>query len=673
MSLLRRTVFPLFFSLCLIFFVVTPWGVRSLPACDELPYVTDGDYFTIGSAQDWNSFRCWVNAGDPIISHATVKLTADVDLSTDPNPVSVGTSPNPFSGILDGQGYEITGLTVSNLAFNGGDYDGYAVVAAGLFGSLSEASISNLVIESPVVTIDVSTDVGSENFNRITMIGVLAGAAEYSDFENVSVQTPQMTITNDGEYIISSINIMKVGALIGYVRSSSFDGIDIEGMDIDLDITSNGEGILFVYAGGLTGNLSNNAEGDLIPNYVQRSNLSGSISFNPESTDGDWVMLGGLAGHARAVVIDQLSVTELSITANSENNNTAVGGLIGSVESDWNEVTFDRVSVDAELSGSQFIGGFVGHAEGSQLVITRSFADIDLFGTYALGGFLGYGNYTLLTVEQSYTLGTIQGNNTLGGFFGGEVLALSLTDSFSRVNIQSLEPDVAVYVGGLGGIVTNPGGYVLNRLYYAGVIQSELLERPSVDPLFGYLEMVSNPDWLEGEMVPMQVGPNPPFDVFFDSDLSPDISDHGTGMSTEEMKTLGTFTEGIGDNSDDWFDFELIWLLYESINDGYPMLDAFVVKVSFEVGDGPAFDDQYLMNGAPIDFGDYHREGYVLAWFYDEAFTEPFDPEAPITEDLVLYAQWTQELPPTGDAMQPTFWILGIGLLGLLISRKKGH
>ena len=36
--------------------------------------------------------------------------------------------------------------------------------------------------------------------------------------------------------------------------------------------------------------------------------------------------------------------------------------------------------------------------------------------------------------------------------------------------------------------------------------------------------------------------------------------------------------------------------------------------------------------------------GYVFAgWYYDEAYTEPFDPERPITADTDVYAKWIEE------------------------------
>ena len=644
----------------------------ALPSCGPLPYDAGDGVYTISSVSDWQSFACWVNVGDPDIGSAEVVLTADLDLSSASNLVPVGTSTNPFTGVFSGQGFSVNGLTLTTLAYNGGDYDGFAVVAAGLFGNLVDAEIRDLTITAPSLTIDVSTDVGSTNFNRITMLGIVAGASESTRFDTVSVTDPTLTVSNQGEYIIDSIHVVKTGVITGFSRSSSFVDVTVDNMDVNLNFGYNGEGLMFIYGGGISGNLSNIEDQSVIVNDVLRGHVSGSIIMNPDNTSAAEIYLGGIAGKAGQTTVTETQVTDLSITASSTNT-SYIGGMIGYVQNSYDPIQFESSSVEGSLSGYRSIGGFVGHAISANLSVVDSFAHVTITGDQHLGGFFGFGDFTYESIQTSFTLGSITGRHALGGFFGGGILATTFSDSFSRMDITFIDDDEAKAVGGLGGYIEHPGGLAFNRLYFAGTITGNKGSEDSIDPIFGYIDTGSMPDWIEAVSIPAQVGLYPPWDVFYDETLNPTTSMYGTPKATEELKLAVTLQEGIDSDPTLWFDLDNVWLLNDGINDGYPMLRAFVVRVEFEVGDGPAREDQYLMVGENVDLSDYAREGYLLKWYLDEALTLPFDPTDSIQEDTVLYAGWTQALPETGATGSVAIWLLGLGIIGVYFSRRKSN
>ena len=112
-------------------------------AISGLTYNTAGGYYEINDAQDLVDLATYVNGGNNA-SGKTFKQTADITLSGNFEPI--GSQPNsynptPFSGIYDGQGHAITGLTVNTFS-----------PYAGLFGKLQGGSVRNVTMVNPHVT-----------------------------------------------------------------------------------------------------------------------------------------------------------------------------------------------------------------------------------------------------------------------------------------------------------------------------------------------------------------------------------------------------------------------------------------------------------------------------------------------------------------------------------------
>lgn len=153
------------------------------------------------------------------------KQVKDIDLEgAEVAPFATGG--NKFSGHYDGDGHVIKNFVQNKV------YGNAAYTHVGLFGSLKEAEVINLVIENYSATI---SSVGN-SFDW----GVIAGYAEYSDIKNVKV---------DGRININSPvannNIAYVGMLVGESKGNDIERCSTSGSIICRFARS--------YAGGIAG------------------------------------------------------------------------------------------------------------------------------------------------------------------------------------------------------------------------------------------------------------------------------------------------------------------------------------------------------------------------------------------------------------------------------------
>lgn len=111
---------------------------------DSDPNITD---FTISTADELAGLAQLVNGGTDFTGK-TIKLTADINLSTYTNWEPIGDEDNPFAATFNGNGKVIENLTIINSS------TGYV----GLFGYIdSDGAVMNLGIASGTVTSDSDT------------------------------------------------------------------------------------------------------------------------------------------------------------------------------------------------------------------------------------------------------------------------------------------------------------------------------------------------------------------------------------------------------------------------------------------------------------------------------------------------------------------------------------
>ena len=135
-------------------------------------------------------------------------LKADIDM-TGKEWTPVGTHEAPFIGSFDGNGYKITGLSVSKSAEDVGASIGFKYSYCGLFGYATEATIKN-------VTIDATVNVNETAQNRNIYAGVLGGYFKKCSITDVTV--------SGSVSVVSSNYSAYAGGLVGGITETTVNG-----------------------------------------------------------------------------------------------------------------------------------------------------------------------------------------------------------------------------------------------------------------------------------------------------------------------------------------------------------------------------------------------------------------------------------------------------------------
>ena len=233
------------------------------------PEVVSGKTFKISSTEDLQALATLVNNGNTCAG-VTFVMENDIDLSSIANWTAIGNNSIRFSGTFDGNGHEITGLSISSSS----DYQG-------LFGYTYGATIKNLGLTGVAV---ISTG---------TRVGALVGCAYNSTIQNVYTAG---TVSGSGY----------VGGLVGLANGSTLTSCQASGTAVG---NSN-------WVGGLLG-VAYNAT---IVASSSDTNVSGLSQ------------LGGIAGYTSSVKL--ISVYATGTIDDTDNANVHYsGGLVGRAES----------------------------------------------------------------------------------------------------------------------------------------------------------------------------------------------------------------------------------------------------------------------------------------------------------------------------------------------------
>ena len=242
-------------------------------------------------------------------------LMGDIDLS-DIEWSPIGDEENPFTGVLNGNGYSIQNLTLNV-------DDGVETENVGFFGVTQDATISNIIFENAVINTP-------EDYNKGS-VGILAGTAKGTSFENITVS---------GDITAHQ----KAGGLVGTVadfatmlddgtyelHNSSFKNITS-----DVNINSS------YYAGGIAGYIESTYTNDLV---FENCHATGNIVVKEKCA-------GGLIGEAGETII-------------TINNCTSSVNLTCDNADNVNELTW--------LQETARVGGFIGCANGTKIAICNS-------------------------------------------------------------------------------------------------------------------------------------------------------------------------------------------------------------------------------------------------------------------------------------------------------------
>ena len=361
------------------------------------------------------------------------RLANDIDMSTLAGFKPVGGTAVAFSGVFDGCGHTISGLTVGGTS------------KAALFGALENATVKNLVINGA----DISA-AGS-------YAGVVAGQL------NSDTVISNITVTN----CTVSVQESFAGALAGSVNGENVtvDNVKIENSSVTA--LNNAGGILGFVEGKCA---------------VKKSEVKAATV---EATNN----AGGVAGSANAAQLSSVKVADSKITADKN-----VGGIAGTFAGKAEACVVDAV-INGDVAGG-FIGATIAGTKAiiANSRVNASVAPVE--GAVSAGGFVASAvNGSALTIDGCAVVGgsSIGSSMASGGFIGdaqGKAEVLNST-SYAEVEGYKASTKVSVGAGGVIGKVScadfsdvtiknvNVGGKVTAYDYAGGVIGNVMSEKSS--------------------------------------------------------------------------------------------------------------------------------------------------------------------------------------------------
>ena len=261
-------------------------------------------------------------------------LTGNIDLSSIPNWQPIGNTTNRFTGIFNGNGYEISGINIS----------GYP--HAGLFGYVENANIRNIgVLVGNISSSLISYSGGLVGLARSSYISnsyaVVEGGISSSYSGGLVGYAGRGRISNSHAIVEGSIlSSLSAGGLVGYINESPINASYAVVEGNILSSTSRPD--VSTFAGGLVGLAD---ESSISNSYVLVADSISSLSSEFFSFSG------GLVGLAA----ENLIINSYAVVAGSISSSSSAGGLIGEADnSDISSSYYNgsRKSSEGEFSNS---------------------------------------------------------------------------------------------------------------------------------------------------------------------------------------------------------------------------------------------------------------------------------------------------------------------------------
>lgn len=427
---------------------VIVFGFAGFAAAGEVPPLEAG-YYQLGSAEDLKWFRDSVNAGSADIN---AQLTADIDLSAETPWKPIGVLRNEaagdyeaFSGVFDGQGHKVTGLTIKNPEIG----------HQGLFGYVrgteeNPAVVKNLSVENAVIS--GKLEIPDSAFGAVAARSMLALFSNCSASGTIDVEGHGaggvLGIGNETT-VAGSTSSVNVTALnhVGGIAGVFYDGVIT-------DCSASGTIHARTFGGGIAGTFAKFEDDSPTVPALRNNTFSGTITGARN--------IGGIGGSiSGAVDVEDLAdsvfviVENCTVTMPKLEAGGNAGGVAGRIFctkiSDCSlfldVAALEELGKDEEFPG-RFAGGVVGSSVGFS-VIDRSFhrGAVSAETGYA-GGIAGYSLVADIYNCVSQSDVKTMANGSVGGIVGrnegGRIANCAASGKISSIGENS---------GGVGGIV----------------------------------------------------------------------------------------------------------------------------------------------------------------------------------------------------------------------------
>ena len=270
---------------------------------------TEADPYLIGTLADLQEFRNNVNNGNTY-ANQYVKLTADIDLSSVADWAPIGTSANMFSGVFDGNGKTITGLTITGSSNYVGLFGYVTGIENGSFTQLSDIWQNNTLDEAKIAESEYTAVVKNVKLSGVDVAGGARVGALIAKATNAYILNCEVfgKITGKGK--------------IASVVAETYDCV-VKSCVNNATITNNGTDYNI---GGVVG-CARGSHANAVINCTNKGVLT--VTLNNGGVGG---VVGQYSGAALAVVgcTNSGNITVTSTVSGANNGGMAVaGGIVG--------------------------------------------------------------------------------------------------------------------------------------------------------------------------------------------------------------------------------------------------------------------------------------------------------------------------------------------------------
>lgn len=554
---------------------------------DEGNYDTDwegsgtaGDPYQISTPQELAGLAYQVNSGNDYYSGEYFLQTANLDMSAhwwDPiGYVADGSGSNDtlFLGNYDGGNHTISNVFIIDVEKS--DLGLFGIIDNNVAGTTNY--IKNIKLDNVNISSSDSVYVGG-------LVGVIrghsfdqsnGGSVGNWEISNVHVSGNLNVRNINGESGGQHENVMGTGGVVGYIDSAS--NVTISNCSFNGSILRQSNGITQYNSGGILGTLDRRTGLEMI-----NCEVSGQI-------DGDVSYVGGILGGATLCYNGGNKVARISNCVNNAtiSGNEYVAGIIGR-STTYQNIIIEHCTNFGEVRGEYVVSGIFAMPEETKVHISNCANFGEISGRSNVSGILGeLCTISNAYIDKCYNVGNITGISDNMGGIGGHFAGNSfIKDCYNTGNITT----GANNIGGILG--TNIGVCEIINCYNTGSVNG-------VSSVGGILGVVGEKNINTKVINCFNVG-----EVIYSGDQSGAIvgrvghssysfsnnyyggnctlnygigttmNDNGTSRDSNlvaNAKSLDWYKDFSNWNGSSPWDFNSVWTLTSSQNDGYPIL-----------------------------------------------------------------------------------------------------
>lgn len=439
-----------------------------------------------------------------------------------------------------------------------------------------------------VYEVEVILDGGSSSYGGVYCSYTYGKGKAFTPIGNVTINgaTKKFAGNFDGDgHTIGNLAILPTGCntgLFGYIKPDGYD-VNIKNLNIIYDytpqtLTSTGGVSVTSYDNGFGGLCGTIDSVNTYKTYISNVNVSyNNKTYNINQNIKKTMNIGGLVGYAGGTEITNCTVTGFKLTFTSSQSSAAmyVGGVIGVINGKINKCSSDAY-ISIQSVYNKWVGGIAGWTSNATVedcyfsgTLMHNSHQTNTSQQYSIGGIVGRAQ-TPTTIRNNLFQGTLQYytrtkydsgyQETAGGILGMcNATTVVVQNNISNGTFKDYNTSTAYdRSGGVVGGQYSPTG-IANNVYNTS---KTTLRSNSYSPSFAR-----------------------------------------TGATTDaNVKQLSTYA--------DWTDFDSHWIINKKINNGYPMLSAFVpvAPVTGFDGEGTA-NSPYLISNQQelLGFANYYN------------------------------------------------------------------